>query len=353
MNRILRGFGVAAAVVALAATATFAGGKTTFTGLGTPGTEIWGANDDCSKAVGLSDTGEYFYWTKAEGVVNIGGGGQAGRVVVSGDGNVIAGSIFDENGIGVAAKWLGGTDWQVLEPLPGSVPCGNDLNSAWGIDQFGLTLVGLTWLPQECRAIGARWDLVNGGPAQSLGTLVPNRPTRGNDISGDGRIVVGWQDLEAGERAAARWVDGVEELVLTPTGEYNGEIGTVNFDGTAMTGTGYKYAGNQVAWVWTAKRGFTPIDSGTIWNYNVPTAQSGDGSLVVGIARNQNGIPRAWFFQITGSKFTWMDEYLSKKGLAPGWKVLALNAVSVDGHTLMGYGRNPDGRIEGFIIENF
>jgi hypothetical protein len=48
-----------------------------------------------------------------------------------------------------------------------------------------------------------------------------------------------------------------------------------------------------------------------------------------------------------------MDDYLAKKGLAPGWRIGSLNAISGDGKTLAGYGINPNGDVEGFVLENF
>lgn len=353
-QRILKGLGVLSLAVALAPTATFAGGKTTFTPLGVSNAVPWDMNDDGSKLVGFDySTGGYFYWTRAEGVVPIGGGGQAGRVVVSGDGNVIAASLFDENGIGVAGKWLGGTDWQLLGGIPGAVPCGTDLASAWGIDHFGQTLVGLGWLPQLCRAHGTVWDLASGGPATDLGSLFPNGATRANGISGDGHIIVGWQDNAVGERLGARWVDGVEELIVTPAGENVGEVAETNFDGTTMIGQSYPFGnGNRIAWVWTSKKGFKGIDSGPVYSYNSATAMSADGSLVGGVAREQSeGRPRAWLFK--NGTFTWLDELVQRRKLAPGWKMTAVIGISDDGGTIAGQGINPSGYLEGFIIENF
>ena len=355
-QRILKGLGVASLAVALATTATFAAPKPTFTPLGVPGAQVWGMSADGSKLVGLDGaSGEYFYWTRAEGVVRIGGGGDAGRVVVSGNGNVIAGTIFDENGNGVSAKWLGGADWQPLESIPAAVPCDTSLSSAWGIDFFGQTLVGLGWLPQVCRAHGAVWDLVNGGPATDLGSLVEGSASRANAISGDGHVIVGWQDSSFGGRNGARWVDGAGEVILTPAGEYVGEVAATNYDGTAMSGDNYRYgSGTRYAWVWTAGKGFTQIDSGPIYVYNAVTSMSANGSVVGGVAREPSvGRPRGWIFR--NGKFTWMTEQvIGKKKLAPGWIINAITAISADGRTIAGEGINPVTKFpEGFVIENF
>ena len=352
-QRILKGLGAASLAVALATTATLAGGKTTFTTLGVPDAYPWAMNADGTKIVGSIGYGEYFYWTANEGVVPIGQTGNAGRVVVSGDGNVIAATIFDENGYGVAGKWLGGTDWQALESLPGAVNCDQSVASAWGIDYYGQTLVGLGWLPQICRANAVSWDLVNGGPATDLGTLVPGRASRANGISGDGRIIVGWQDDEIGQRAGARWVDGVESLILTPAGESVGEVAATNYDGSVMAGSSLPYGNQRVAWVYTTKKGFKGIDSGPVYSFNVATAVNADGTVVGGLAREQSaGRARAWVFK--NNSLIWLTDYVNnKKKIAPGWIILDVSGVSDDGTTITGTGVNPSGFLEGYVINNF
>jgi len=51
-QRILKGLGAASLAVALATTATLAGGKTTFTTLGVPDAYPWAMNADGTKIVG-------------------------------------------------------------------------------------------------------------------------------------------------------------------------------------------------------------------------------------------------------------------------------------------------------------
>ena len=170
--------------------------------------------------------------------------------------------IFDENGNGVSAKWLGGTDWQPQESIPKAVPCDTSLSSACGIDFFGQTLVGLGWLPQVCRAHGAVWDLVNGGPATDLGSLVEGSASRANAISGDGHIIVGWQDSEVGERSGARWVDGVarEQSVGRPRG--------------------WIFRNGKFIWMTEQVIGKKKFAPG--WIINAITAISGDGKTIAG-----------------------------------------------------------------------
>ena len=74
----------------------------------------------------------------------------------------------------------------------------------------------------------------------------------------DGNVIVGWQDQLTGERTAAKWTNGVEELILTDTGEFNGEALAVNANGGAIVGTNYALGGHQ-AWIWREDECVRPI----------------------------------------------------------------------------------------------
>ena len=356
MVRNLKIAGVMTLVVALAATAALAGGaKPAFTGLGAPFMVPSGMTADGSKIVGTGYFGApAFYWTAAEGVVEIGGGCGAGTASISGDGSTIVNCTIDDNGSQVAARWLGDTSWQSLGSVAGAVPCDISLSSSWGIDYSGRTAVGLVWLAQQCRAHAGSWDLVVGGPATDLGSLVERNASRANAISGDGHVIAGWQDGDTGSRQGARWIDGIEEYVLTPAGENVGEVATVNFDGSVMAGSNIPYGTNN-AWVWTAQKGFTVITSTgppAVWTI-FAAAASDDGSVVGGIARDQMGNAKGWIWFAKGGKFVWMSDYIAKNRLAPGWKIAIVGAISADGSVLAGMGLNPSGQVEGWTIRNF
>lgn len=356
MNRSLKLAGIATLVVAMAVTAALAGGpaKPTFIPLNEPFMVPMSMSADGSKIVGTAYFGSpAFYWTASEGVVFLGGGCGSGTASVSGDGNTIVNCIIDDNGNAVAAKWLGGTDWQSLGSVAGAVPCGTDLSSSWGIDYTGRTAVGLVWLAQVCRAHAGSWDLVNGGPATDLGSTVERSASRANGISGDGHTIVGWQDGEFGSRQGAKWVDGVESLVLTPAGDPVGEVAFANYDGTVLAGSNLPY-GTTNAWVYTPKKGFQTMapPNPAIWQ-TFASAASDDGSVVGGISRDQNGNPKGWIWTSKGGKFVWMADYMTKNKLAPGWTIGAVGTISADGSTIAGLGIDPSGVVRGWVLQNF
>jgi uncharacterized membrane protein len=351
---ILRSHLAAALILAVAVSLVSAAepAETTFIPFGVPDLLPRDITADGSKVVGYTyGGGPYFTWTRSEGIVKIGGGGYAGQPSISGDGSTIFGSALDENGITQAARWLGGTQWQLLGSVEGGVNCDLSLSSGWDVSYDGRLGVGLAYLSDQCKANAGSWDLVDGGPATDLGTVVPNRSTRANTVSGDGHVIAGWQDSDVGIRQGARWVDGVEKVLLTDRGLPVGEVQHTNYDGTVMVGLYYPF-GAADGWLWTQSQGFTALTSpSAVFKTAIPSSATDDGKLVAGAVREQRkGQTRAVFWR--NGKATYLRDYLTARGLAAGWDV-RWAAVSADGGTMTGWGINRDLRIEGFVIANF
>lgn len=303
--------------------------------------------------VGSAYFGEpIFVWSRGSGMQQIGGGCTAGQVSISGDGSTVVGCVVDAvTGVQQAAVWQGGIDWKPLGSTDGAIPCGFDLSSSWGVDDSGSTAVGLVWLEQVCRAHAGAWDLVNGGPATDLGSLFDNSSSRANTISGSGNVIAGWQDDARGQRLGAKWGGPGERLITTGTGQHVGEVARLNYDGSAMTGQSFPY-GSDDAWVWTKRGGFQTISTGVDFPIAIPTCMNESGGLVGGTAREfVTGAQRGWVF--SGGQLIWMDEYLASHGLADGWTILSVTAMSADGNTLAGFGLNPANLLEGFVVEGF
>jgi uncharacterized membrane protein len=353
-QRFLRGYlaaalvGAAAVLVAAAAPPT----ETAFVPFGVPDLIPQGITADGSKVVGAAYGGApYFTWTQSEGIVRIGGGGYAGQPAISGDGSTIFGTTLDQNDIQQAAKWLGGTQWQPLGSVAGGVPCDTSLSSGYDVSYDGRLGVGLAYLPDQCKAHAASWDLGDGGPATDLGSLVPTRATRANTISGDGHVIGGWQDMN-GPRMGARWVDGMETVLQTANGAPVGEVRHTNYDGTVMVGSYYPI-GSDDGWLWTQSQGFTALTSPSrVYSAVFPLATSDDGALIFGAVQSRsNGQTRAVFWR--HDQPTYLRDYLAARGLAAGWDMRWITAASADGGTITGWGLNPNLRIEGFVITNF
>ena len=310
-------------------------------------------SDDASIVVGTGTFGvPNLYYTEASGASVIGDGCSNGLPTISGDGTTVLGCHVDANGNENAAKWLGGTSWQDLGSEAGAIPCGTSLSGPYGVNQDGSLGVGLLWRAQICDANAGTWDLVNGGPAMVLPTLFDGPATRANAVNGDGNVIVGWQDQPTGERSAAKWVNTVPELILTPDGELNGEAHAVSADGQTIVGGGFRFG--SAAWIWHAGTGIRPIGSRNVGRF-LASDVSDDGKVVVGfITRLHLGFPsRRGFIWREGMGVTSLEEYLERRGVVvpAGWTLSAASLISADGKTIYGWGFNPDNLIEMFKIE--
>ncbi len=340
---------VLVALLVGAAGSAFAGGVK-FVPLGVPNSFATDVSGDGRTAVGYIFDGENFSWTKSGGYVGLGGGCPVSSTRISGDGLTIVGCAVDENGYWNAARWLGGQAWQTLGTVPGGVNCDLNVSSAWGINGDGSTTVGLIWLPRLCRANAGKWATFS-GEVTDLGTMITDSASRANGISADGRVIVGWQDLETGQRVGAKWVDGVPEFIYDGAMNYVGEAQSANDDGTVIVGSGYK---NGFGWRWKQDVGFTAIGpyiidrSGGILGESYANDVNADGSVVVG---NTSGSGRAFFWSEAGG-FQYVDQYLKKVGVKvpSGWTLTGLNAVSADGRVMVGTGLH-NGTFEGFVLE--
>ena len=130
-----------------------------------------------------------FYWTPTIGVAPIGG---TQGVAISRDGRTIAGRAIDAQGRENAAIWLGGKDWRILGSFSADAEsCDRLLSGTFGMNDDGNVIVGLGW--DGCRlAHGFRWEESTG--MVDLGSSVPGRSSRANDVSSNGRVIVGWQE---------------------------------------------------------------------------------------------------------------------------------------------------------------
>ncbi len=295
-----------------------------------------------------------FTYTDDEGLVLIGNGGcSGGQARMSSDGSTIVSNEPDEDGFCQAARWDGGMDWTPMGSLPGALPCGppsSGISSAY--DTNNDTAVGLFWQPQLCKAIGGTWDVVAGMATDPLASTVPDRPTRGNGITDDGSVVVGWQDNTFGSRQAVKWVNGVQEYILDNNGERVGEAIAVNGAGTAIIGTAFNDPSGVFGkgWLWREGKGMIGLGVGSTGNtQSVPIAVSADGNTVVGTTRDFfTFTQRGWIWTQKGG-FQWLDDFLKGQNAA-GWNIQAGSALSADGTRIGGWGFDPAGAIRGFII---
>jgi len=303
--------------------------------------------------VGELRSGGGFYWLPTTGVVYI--GGQVATAVSRG-GDAIAGIAYGAGNVTQAALWQRAAEWRLLgSVVPNAVPCDTLLSSTYDASDDGKVLVGLAW--NGCNFARAfRWEESTG--MVDLGTLTVGQSTRANGVSGDGRVVVGWQD-QGGPRRGARWVDGKQEFFTGPSGLI-GEARSANRDGSIVVGQACEFASlanlsaNQQAWIWSSRDGVQCLSPPRIRvdkNFiGIADATSEDGYVIGG----------SQSFGLEAESVIWINrepkylkDYLRENGIPDafqGWiNTGFITAVSRDGRVLVGYGAGRSD-FQGFIV---
>ncbi|HLN52673.1 MAG TPA: T9SS type A sorting domain-containing protein [Lentimicrobium sp.] len=247
-------------------------------------------------------------------------------------------------------------EWSFLGNLGFTVD--NTRSSGYNISSDGSTIVGNSWADP---ALGNGTTLFTHGVAWNeeeglidLGSIFDsiNRSTRANAVSGDGSVVVGFQDYN-GPWKAAYWKknpDGGyfpnQYLLLDPRGdsldEYNqlGYAGVVSDDGLWVGGDG-DYATNDEPWIWSEATGYQSLGRIADGPGNVNGINE-DGSVVVGWFNVSMWDPSVPFIWIKGSMMNLNDYIADTLGFAmansPTW---AVSAMSKNGKYVTGWGYDP------------
>ena len=291
-------------------------------------------------------------WMPTSGVTPLGG---TQAIAVSLDGKTIVGRALDARGLENAAIWAGGTDWRLLGSFtPDAQPCDRLLSGSFGTSDDGKVVVGLGW--DGCSFARAfRWEESTG--MVDLGSTVAGRSSRANNVSGDGQVVVGWQEDATGPRLGAKWVNRTQELIRGPHGSV-GEAFAANRDGSLIVGANCDFFDSVTAsaWKWTAaagvqcfpvqrKPGLLPVP------YRAYMLTTSDDGRVIG---------GAFSFGLESESLVWFDgevfflkDYLRANGVPDafeGWiNTGFVNAVTPDGRTLVGFGAGPT-TFQGYMV---
>jgi uncharacterized protein with beta-barrel porin domain len=330
-----------------------------FQGLGfdpTPGTvqtsTAYGVSADGSTVAG--NTGQAFRWTPGSGIVKLGAGTAANAI--SGDGSVIAGNVGDQ-----AGRWTAATGFVGLGYL------GNGFFSqGFGTNFDGSVVVGASnskpISAQDGSVQAFRWTASSG--MVGLGFLPGNNTSRALSTNADGSVIVGDSDnvgsLGANQQAF-RWTQtlGIKGLGFLP-GDSSSFARGVTADGSTVVGGSYAISGNQLlsgqGFRWTQATGMVGLGFLPGGNFSQAFAVSADGSVIVGSAsRLVNGsivAPERGFLwdQVFGMQD--LRQLLATQyGLnVAGWELTTLTAVSADGRAIVGYGTDPAGHTQAFLI---
>ena len=328
----------------------------TFTGIGTlPGyadSKVSALSANGGVAVGTAydaaGSPQALRWQAVTGVSAIGfrpGGttSTASAVSASGDRTLVSGNgnIGGVHGSAITV-WSLAEGFQIVDPLPSSTLC-----SAGGLSGDGTVVVGV------CLAYGNiafRWT--SGAGTAVLRQFGPgsNMQSAALAISRDGSTVVGvGHPVLTG---AVAWVADGTDKVLGKLPDHSQSLAeAVSDDGQVIVGTSFDASNVPHAFRWTASSGMNSLGEGNGVTGSSARSVSGNGTLVGGCGTTVAGDVAVLWDTKHGMR-TLTDALLSDHGtVVANWTLKCISAMSTDGRVLAGYGINPKGRMEGWILQ--
>ncbi|HVF73217.1 MAG TPA: putative Ig domain-containing protein [Chthoniobacterales bacterium] len=317
-----------------------------------------------------------YYWTPASGMIALPTLAEALYGVTraeatSGDGQVIVGQAVtapDENGVAynVAVKWnLAGA----ASPLPMLAESGNVANA---------TIVSLGFIPPNgtssvAKAVSAdgsvivgegsdynredkttghqqafRWSASDGmvGLGWLPGSPVPHSSTA-TAVSDDGSVVVGGSNSGNGSQAF-RWTaaEGMTGMGILPGASFSRATG-ISGDKTTIIGHN-GFSNRNRAFRWTASQGMQELGTLPGDNVSEANAASFDGSVIVGKSTVDFNPSRAFIWDQANGMRDLKQVVVGANPALANWSLRTAESISADGGTVVGYGVNPNGDLEGF-----
>jgi probable HAF family extracellular repeat protein len=333
-----------------------------FSGLGfLPGgsfSDVQAVNADGTVVVGygVATTGanEAFRWTQAGGMAGLGfltGLTGSEAFGVNADGTVVVGQggVFGCCGIPQEAfRWTQAGGMAGLGFLTGGISSG-----AQGVNADGTVVVGnsdTTGTPTEA----FRWTQAGG--MAGLGFLTGGNFSSARSVNAGGTVVVGFSNATGSPREAFRWTQagGMAGLGFLTGGTFS-DAQAVNADGTVVVGYGDATAtgGNAEAFRWTQAGGMAGLGflTGRTFFSNA-LGVNANGTVVVGFSDSGPGGvlgPEAFRWTQTDGMQS-VQALLAAKGVSTtGWTLSHALGVSADGQVIVGIGRDPNGKNQGWI----
>lgn len=304
----------------------------------------------------------YFLWTEADGITAIGGtpagDGVGGQAKISNDGLFVCGTTYNvAMGYNEMSRYdVAAGTWTGFGAIPDiGFQVDAEISSGWGMSGDGQSVVGLGWTSLgTVDAHAFQWT--EGVGTVDLGSAAVGFSSRASATDLDGNVVGGWQDGNG--RQGAVWVDGVQELIFTDTGDIGQEVFAVSDDGVYATGIGYG--------------GF--IDPGYAFRYNIetnvyeplPQIPVGAESNMAGAGITADGktiVGGTWSFgpATWGRGLIWREgigtvpfsDYLDELGISypDGYIFNFVSDISPDGRWITGWGgMSPVGADGNFVI---
>ncbi|MEN6386953.1 MAG: PEP-CTERM sorting domain-containing protein [Phycisphaerales bacterium] len=265
---------------------------------------------------------------------------------VSGDGSVIVG--INEN---KAFIWTSANGTTHIETYPDSSESSSSI--ACDISFDGTIVAGTAAHGTSYNNLEAfRWTAEEG--ITGLGFL-PNRPdnlqygpeSRAKAISYDGSVIAGCSNFQAFRWTTETGMVGIGDL---QGGDFDSYAEDISADGSVIIGTGTSDLGAE-AFRWTQETGIVGLgdfEGGDFESHAY--AVSADGSIIIGTSVTDFDYEAFYWTAETG--MLKLKDLLTEKYALDlsGWRLTDAYGISADGTKIVGYGFNPQGFEEGWIV---
>lgn len=181
----------------------------------------------------------------------------------------------------------------------------------------------------------------------------PNVSSNAKGMTPDAGVVVG--DIDVTDGVVACYWDSSRSLHLLT--DLPGGFGTdstanaISADGTMIVGRATDATGTKAV-AWDLAGNLTVLGSGLLPNNQTSTeayAVNRDGTCVVGRTVRDGG--QVAFLWTPADGMRVLSDVLGTRGIdATGWTLVRATGISDDGLTIVGYGTNPTGDPEGFVV---
>jgi uncharacterized protein with beta-barrel porin domain/uncharacterized membrane protein len=305
-------------------------------------------------------------WTAATGLDPLSSGklgSQAAEYSVSADGLVLVGR--DDSG--QAARWTATAGMVGLGLLPGGF-------SSWasGTNFDGTVVVGYSG-SRRFPSYGEAFRWTSATHMVPLGALAGALGSQAYATNTDGTVVVGYSEFRSGglfTQQATQWVQSHGDfagaiqsgtgLGFLPGHDFSRAV-AVTADGTTIVGASFKLVANGgvasgEAFIWNKNTGMVGLGKLSGTNYSEAISVSGDGAVVVG----NTGVVVNGFDSVPQRGFVWDQVFgmqdlrqvlATRYGLdVAGWNLTTPYSVSADGRTIVGWGDDPNGRVQAFRV---
>ncbi len=271
------------------------------------------------------------------GNLDMGGGSFA--FGASGDGGVIVGTADIGEG-SRAFRWTEAMGMASLDHFPGvALP----RDTARAVSADGSIIVG-----DALGLLGHEAAVWTASVVTGLGDLPGGAfSSRALATSPGGETIVGAGASAPGQEAF-RWTEqlGMIGMGDLPGGEFESVATGVSQGGAVIVGSGHSTMGRE-AFFWTAARGLVPLGElpGGFFDSEA-LGVSADGRVVVGYS-SAGAKPAAFIWTAVSGMRPLRDVLVNDHGLdLTGWSLSYALAISADGRTIVGLGRNAQGEQE-------